>query len=268
MDSNSVVVDGKPWNVRDTKQDCPGGIILFVHGFPLDHSMWAGQIERLSSHCRIIAPDLPGFGGSHVVDGTITMSEYADGLSQLLDTLSIDEPIHFCGLSMGGYVGWEFWRRHNSRLKSLIQADTRAVADSQEVARARQIMAQTIVNDGSPSVADSMIGKLFGPQAAESIPKVVKHTHKVMAETDPRGIGAAQRGMAERADFVESLGEISVPSLLVCGAADGISPPDEMRAIADAMPNAAFVEIADAGHLAPLEQPGAFNDAVMSFLTE
>src|SRR5262245_38844611 len=93
-----------------------GTTLLLVHAYPLDHSMWNGQLTALSNQCRVIAPDLRGFGKSEVTPGTVTMAQMADDLSELLDSLSIREPIVFCGLSMGGYVAWQFALRHRARL--------------------------------------------------------------------------------------------------------------------------------------------------------
>src|SRR5438067_1036671 len=96
-----------------------GAPLLLVHGFPLDHSMWSGQIDGLAANCRVIAPDLRGFGSSDVTPGMVTMEQMADDLAGLLDALTIKQPIAFCGLSMGGYVAWQFALRHRSRLAKL-----------------------------------------------------------------------------------------------------------------------------------------------------
>ena len=104
--------------------------LLLVHGFPLDHTMWAAQIEAISSRCRVIAPDLRGFGRSPPAGERTTMEQFADDLAGLLDAIGISEPVVYCGLSMGGYIGWQFWRKHANRLRGLILCDTRATADS------------------------------------------------------------------------------------------------------------------------------------------
>src|SRR5438477_10780764 len=122
------------FNVIDRGRGTP---LVLVHGYPLDHSMWQGQIEGLSDMCRVIAPDLRGFGKSSVTPGVVTMEQMADDVAALLDELSITERIIFCGLSMGGYVAWQFAFRHRPRLAKLILCDTRAVADSLEVASGR-----------------------------------------------------------------------------------------------------------------------------------
>src|SRR5687767_13095699 len=93
-------------NVLDQGSGPP---LLLVHGFPLDHTMWFGQIDHFSRRWRVIAPDLRGFGASTVTPGTVTMEQFADDLNALLDALGISEPVHLCGLSMGGYIGWQFF---------------------------------------------------------------------------------------------------------------------------------------------------------------
>ncbi|MEZ6106733.1 MAG: alpha/beta hydrolase [Pirellulaceae bacterium] len=111
-----------------------GPILLMVHGFPLDHSMWQFQIAEFADRCRVLAVDLRGFGASESRDETVSMEQYADDLAALLDELGIAEPVNYLGLSMGGYVAWQFWKRHRQRLERLILCDTRARADNDEVA--------------------------------------------------------------------------------------------------------------------------------------
>ncbi len=243
-----------------------GPPLLLVHGFPLDHSMWRGQIDGLSGSRRVIAPDLRGFGASQVTPGIVTMEQLADDLAELLSALDIAEPVTLCGLSMGGYVAWQFWQRHRERLDRLILCDTRATADTREVAKGRQLMASEVLRDGARVAADSMIPKLFAESTQRQRPELVQATRDVILATSPEAIAAAQLGMASRPDMTSRLGEIDVPALLVCGEHDGISPPSEMQGLAAAMPHAEFVSIADAGHMAPLEQPQAVNEAIERFL--
>ena len=129
------------------------------------------------------------------------------------------------------------------------------------------MMAGMVVVNGAESVANTMVEKLFATDTHQRMPDAVEATRSVMARTDPQGIAAAQRGMSERSDFSDLLSQMNVPSLLVCGEHDGISPPEEMKSTASAMPNASFVQIENAGHLPPLENSQQFNDALMSFLT-
>ena len=243
-----------------------GPVLLLVHGFPLDHSMWQPQLESLSDTYRIIAPDLRGFGASGGATETITMEQFADDMAALLDALGINEPITFCGLSMGGYVAWQFWRRHAARLSRLILCDTRAIADSEEVARGRAMMAERVLSEGSSIVAEAMLPKLFAEATARDDSNTVEATHRVMAATAPAAVAGALRGMALRPDMTKELPNIDVPTLVICGEHDVISPPDEMRSIADKLPNATFVEIAGSGHMSPLEAPATVNAAIRDFL--
>ena len=107
-----------------------GAPVVLVHGFPMDHTIWQSQIDALSSHYRVIAPDLRGFGDSLGELENVSMRQYADDLGEMLDALKVDEPIALAGLSMGGYIALEFFRSHRQRLKSLILCDTRAAADT------------------------------------------------------------------------------------------------------------------------------------------
>jgi pimeloyl-ACP methyl ester carboxylesterase len=257
---------GTKWlNVEERGAGRP---LLLVHGFPLDHTMWIGQIDALSSRFRVIAPDLPGFGHSDPVQGMLTMDQMADDLAHLLDALGVDEPLSYCGLSMGGYVGWRFVDRYADRLWRLIQCDTKAAADSPEAAKTRRETAERVVREGSAVVAQSMKERLFAPETLQQNPEIVAAMESVMLATPRETMAAALRGMAERADSTAILPNIKVPTLLLCGVHDAITPLKEMRSVAKAIPQARFVEIAAAGHMAPLESPAATNTAILEFLGE
>jgi 3-oxoadipate enol-lactonase len=243
-----------------------GPALLLVHGFPLDHQMWRHQIDAFSVTCRVIAPDLRGFGQSDATPGIVTMQQYADDLAALLDALSITEPVTFCGLSMGGYIAWQFVERHARRAGKLVLCDTRAVADTSSAAQTRLDTAQQVLADGPQALVESMTPKLFAPATLENQKDLVHGIQQVMRSTSREGIAAALRGMAKRPDVTGRLAEIRIPALVVCGSADAIAPPSEMRGIAAAMPQAEFVEITAAGHMAPLENPAAFNSALAQFL--
>jgi len=243
-----------------------GKPLVLVHGFPLDHTMWAAQMAALSSRHLVLAPDLRGFGASGVTSGTVTMEQYADDLAALLDAMQIREPVTFCSLSMGGYVAWQFVARHRPRLARLILCDTRAAADTPDAAAGRLKTAERVLAEGAQVVADAMLPKLFAPQNLARNADYVQATREVILRTPPEGIAAALRGMAQRKDVTSQLATIDVPTLVLCGEHDGISPPAEMRQIAAAIPGAEYVEIADAGHMAPLENPLAVNAKIASFM--
>jgi 3-oxoadipate enol-lactonase len=243
-----------------------GQPLVLVHGFPLDHSMWQGQIDAFANGYQVIAPDLRGFGQSTVSPGLVTMQRMADDIAQVLNGLAIDQPIVLCGLSMGGYVAWQFALRHRERLAKLILCDTKAAADTPEAAANRIAMADKVQREGAAFVAEAMLPKLFAPDHLQASPPYIEATRQVILRTDPKAIAAAQRGMAQRPDMTDRLAQFDVPALVLCGQHDAISPPAEMRSIAEKLPQATYVEIAGAGHMAPLEKPAEVNAAIRQFL--
>lgn len=248
-----------------------GPPMLLVHGFPLDHSMWQGQYSGtspLAARYRLIVPDLRGFGLSSVSAGTVGMQQMADDLAALLDTLEVTDPVIFCGLSMGGYVAWRFWERHRQRVRALVLCDTRSAPDTPEAARGRQQLAAKVLSEGAGVVAEAMLPKLFAKETAARQPHLVEATEQVIRRTSAEGIAAALRGMAERPDATPLLSTINVPTLVVVGQHDAISPPAEMRGIADAINGVKFVEVPDAGHMSPLENAPAVNTALSEFCAQ
>lgn len=243
-----------------------GRVLLFVHGFPLDHTMWRHQIEEFSRGYRVLAPDLRGFGQSTLGDGEVTMRRYADDLATLLDRLEVKEPIVFCGLSMGGYIAWQFWQKYADRLAALVLCDTRAVADTPQAREGRAQLAEKVRAVGPQAAADAMLPKLFAPESGRRHPEWLQATREAILRNRPEGIIAALDGMAKRPDATEMLGGIAVPTLVIVGEHDAISPPAEMREIADRIPGAQFAIVKKAGHMSPLEEPAAFNEELARFL--
>ena len=264
MHTDSISIGGCHLHVA---QQGSGSPLLLVHGFPLDHSMWSGQLDGLSRQYRVIAPDLRGFGQSGGEGEPIMrMEQLADDLARLLESMKIEEPVGFCGLSMGGYIAWQFWARHRSRLAQLILCDTRAAADTAEASRNRLELAEKVLSEGAQMVADSMLPKLFAPETIAEQPDVVEATHRIMRNASRQTVAAALRGMAERPEFTPLLSQIDVPTLVLCGEKDNIAPPAEMQSMARAITTAEYVEIGGAGHMAPLEKPQAVNEAILRFL--
>lgn len=244
-----------------------GAPLLFVHGFPLDHTMWRGQIRHFSGTHRVIAPDLRGFGRSGVTPGTVTMARHADDLAAMLDQLGVSDPVCFCGLSMGGAIGWQFACRYRSRLKGLIICDARALPDTPEGRETRDKLANRVLAEGAGFVAATMPERLFSQRTRSEQPELVADVQAVIRGTAPDGIAAGARGLGERPDMTLFLPRIDVPTLLIVGEEDVISTVDEMRSMAAAIPGAEFVMVPGAGHMAPLEDPEAVNAAMTSFLS-
>jgi 3-oxoadipate enol-lactonase len=243
-----------------------GSPLLFVHGFPLDHTQWSGQLPVFAQTHRVLAPDLRGFGGSEASSDTMTMEQFADDLAAMLDVLQIAEPVTLCGLSMGGYIAFQFARKHAAKLKALVLCDTKAVADTPEGAETRRKMAEQVVISGTGGVADAMLPKLVAPSTKDRHPEVIEAVRGMIAAASPAGVAAAQRGMAARPDSSEMLSQIAVPTLVIVGEDDAIASVEEMRKIAAAIPGAQFRVIPEAGHLSPLENSAAFNAALREFV--
>ena len=260
---HELTLAGERFAVRDEGRGPP---LLLVHGFPFDRTMWDVVLPALAPHARVLAPDLRGFGGSVVSEGSVTMARMADDLAAVLDALHVTEPLVYVGFSMGGYVGWPFLERHGRRVSALVAVDTRAAADTPEAAAGRLAMAERVLAEGSAVAADAMLPRLLAPDRARRDPDLLRRVRDLMLRADARGIAAAQRGMAARPDSRGQLAALRLPTLVMCGEHDVISTRDEMRALAAAVPGSRFVEVRDAGHLTPVEQPGAVSAALLEFL--
>lgn len=237
--------------------------VLFLHGFPLNGRMWSPVKAALSDAYRLIIPDLRGMGESEATSTTATMADYADDAAALLNHLGIREPVVVVGLSMGGYIAFEFHHRHRARVRALGLVDTRSEGDSPEGAKGRAEQAKRVLAEGSNVVADAMKDKVFGP----NVDSALKETwHRIMADTSPKGVAAALEALRNRTDFTPTLGQIDVPTLIVVGEQDAITPPAGARAMQAAIRGSVLEVIPGAGHVPPLEQPAAFARVIRKFL--
>jgi pimeloyl-ACP methyl ester carboxylesterase len=244
--------------------------ILFIHGFPLVGAMWRPAVELLQREFRCFIPDLRGFGGSEPAPGgesgcapSIALATYADDLAMLLDALAVAGPVTVVGLSMGGYIAFEMWRRYRARILALVLADTRAEADPPARRQERGLQAERVLRDGSTVIADAMLPNLF----AASTPAAVKaEWRRIMAATPPETVAAALGALAARPDSTSTLPTILCPTLIVVGEHDLITPPDLARSMHRAIRTSRLEVIPGAGHMAPLEQPEAFASAVRQFM--
>jgi 3-oxoadipate enol-lactonase len=239
-------------------------VLLLVHGFPLDCRLWGAQATAFSNMTRVIMPDLRGHGGSQMVPGPLTMEQHADDLACLLDHLEIRQAV-VGGLSLGGYVTFAFWRRHPDRVRGLILADTRAEPDSGAARAGRDAAIGKVQQAGAAAYAAEMLPRLLAP-ASLANPKIAEFARKMMAEQPVEGIVAALAGLRDRVDSRPTLSTISVPTLVIAGEADAITPPADAQVMAAAIPGARLAVIPKAGHLTPLENPRAFNASVRAFL--
>jgi pimeloyl-ACP methyl ester carboxylesterase len=242
-----------------------GTAVLLFHAFPLGLLMWDAQAEALAATHRVVRFDARGFGGSGLGEGPLTMERIADDAAALLDHLGIDRAV-VGGCSMGGYAAFAFVRRHPQRLAGLVLQDTRAGADTAEARANRATMAAKVLAEGAPAAVDAFLPKLVGETTHRERPAVVAGLRERILATPPQAIANALHGLAARADSRETLPTIEVPTLVLVGTEDVLTPPGEAATMAAAIPRARLDVIPGAGHLANLERPDAVNAALRAFL--
>jgi pimeloyl-ACP methyl ester carboxylesterase len=242
-----------------------GPAILFVHGYPFDRTIWQDQLDGLDAYRRI-APDLRGMGESDAPDLGYGMGIYADDLAALLDVLGVDHVV-LCGLSMGGYVAFEFLRRWRARVRGLILVDTRAEADGTEARRARDVAAALARESGAEAIADAMLPRVLADATRERAPEVTARIRRMMAATPVAGLVGALAAMRDRQDSTGLLPTLAgLPTLVLVGEEDTLAPPDGARRMAAAIPGARLVVLAGAGHVPPVERPSETTAAIRDFL--
>jgi pimeloyl-ACP methyl ester carboxylesterase len=238
--------------------------IVFLHAFPLDRSMWAPQLGALVRQGRCIAADHRGFGGSTLAP-PYSMDQYADDAIALLDSLAVG-PAIVVGLSMGGYVAFALWRRHRAKVRALVLADTRAGVDSDEGRDKRRRMIDVARSRGAATVAEMQVGSMVGETTRERRPVVVETIRSMMAAAPVEGIVGAQEAMLARADSTSTLETINVPTLILVGAEDVLTPPKEAEAMHEKIRGSRLEVLDQSGHICNLEQPAAFNHVVGEFV--
>jgi pimeloyl-ACP methyl ester carboxylesterase len=248
-----------------------GSAVVLLHAFPMDNSLWAAQRAAIAqAGYRVIAPDLPGFGGSAPSPEAPTLDVMADAVAGLLDNLGIERAV-VGGLSMGGYVTMALLRRHPDRLSAIVLADTKAGADSPEAATNREVVAAAVEDAGTAAgIADGMLPNLLGATTRESRPDVVGTVRRWIGAQPAAGVAWAQRAMAARPDSLVDIRAFGRPVLVVYGAEDTISPAADAVAMAEAAraggSDTTVVEIPAAGHLTAVEDPHAVTDALLGWL--
>jgi len=245
-----------------------GPPVLLLHGYPFDRSMWRDQIEALrQSGFRAIAPDLRGLGETKCDGETATMDQMARDAAGLLDRLGISKAV-VCGLSMGGYVAFEFRKLFSSRVTALILAGTRAPADNEKEKQVRFDQAQRMLREGMAPVAEATLPKLLAPRTLKEKPDVTDRVREMILRSSPSGAAAAQRGMAARRDYSADLAEINVPALIIVGREDPIRPVADAEFMHDGIRSSRLEIIEDAAHMTNMEQAATFNNAMLDFVRQ
>ena len=261
---NSVRINGTNLAYTGTGVGRP---IVLIHGYPFNRSLWTEQIPALSNSNRIIAPDLRGFGDSDASPDVSTMNSLATDVAVLMDQLEIPRAT-IGGLSMGGYVALAFYKQFPSRVRALVLADTRAQGDTEEAKQTRAQQAEKALSEGMAGIADAMLPKLLTPETVSKRPEVVKSVRDMMLKTKPEGAAAALRGMAERDDQTDLLPKISVPTLILVGAEDAITPVADSEEMHHAIAGSRLMVLENAGHVSNLERTEQFNHALLEFQRE
>jgi pimeloyl-ACP methyl ester carboxylesterase len=227
--------------------------------------MWQDQRAPLQSICRVIAPDLRGYGETTVVPGKTTMEEFAGDLAALLDALAIDRII-LGGLSMGGQIVFEFYRQFPQRVHALLLADTQPQVDTEEVRATRFATARRILDQGMQEYAEELLPKLLAKETIISHPDVVERVRQMIVQTQPEGAAAALRGRAERRDYTQLLREIAVPTLIIVGSEDAFTPIPDAEVMHRGIAGSHLVILEGVGHMPNMERPGEFNAPLRQFL--
>ena len=241
-----------------------GPAFLLLHAFPLGlsygtrRSRARGDAPRRALRRARVRGSAPG-------DGALTMERIADDGAGLLDHLGIEKAV-VGGCSMGGYAAFAFVRRHPQRLAGLVLQDTRAGADTAEAKANRATLAAKVLAEGASAAVEAFLPKLVGETTRRERPALVASLRARILATSPRGIANALYGLAARADSRETLPTIAVPTLVLVGSEDVLTPASEAATMAAAIPRARLDVIPGAGHLADLEDPGAVNAALRAFL--
>jgi len=261
-----------------------GPAVVLLHGYPFDNSMWSEQVDFLSAHgYRVIAPDLLGFGKtvaqtsvyepsapnhglkSVALNKITSMPDMARDVAALMDQLAIVDAT-ICGLSMGGYVAFEFAHLFPLRVRGLVLADTRAPADNEQEKLGRAQQVEQMLAKGMTEIAEGSLAKLLAPRTLAEKPAVVARVRDMILRANPRGAAAAQRGMAARRNYSDDLPGIKVPVLIITGRQDSIRPVADAEFMHQRLNNSRLEIIEDAAHMTNMEQPEIFNRALRDFL--
>jgi len=260
-DMATIAVSNHTFFVRERGE---GPVALFVHGFPLDSTMWLEQIDRLSDVRRCIAPDLRGFGHSAPsLRPALTMEDHADDLVSLVDALDVEQ-VDLVGFSMGGYVALAFAERYPDRLRTVALVDTKSTEDAQATKEGRDAAAIRVAADGRSGLATDMLGVLV----AETASVWTRARLRSMIEAVPaESVVAALEGMKVRPDRSAVLSNLSMPVAVIVGEHDALSPLSDADHMAAAA-GAALTVAPNAGHMTPIENPAAVEAALRSLWGE
>lgn len=255
-------------HVTQFQQGAGAGTLVLLHGFPVDSRMWEKMAQTIDSSWRVLGIDLPGLGRSaSVLPDEPSMVKAASLVRESLDALeATGGPVVFAGLSMGGYVLQAALGLYPDYIDGAIFLDTRANADAPDVIANRAKIADESLASGTPAAVLGMASGTLSVRNAEQRPELVDFMKAIISTQSGAGIAWSQRAMAGRPDAFEMLRTLDLPTLIIVGADDHVSPPEVMKELASAVAGARYVEIQDAGHMSPVEQPFTVSQEINAFL--
>lgn len=261
---NTVDIEGTTISFDDFgKGEMP---IIFIHGFPFDKSSWQPQMTFLKKTHRVIAYDIRGFGASITNDEQESIDLFSNDLVKFMDALSIKKAI-VCGLSMGGYILLNAVHRFSDRFEAIILSDTQCIADSEAAKEKRAKSIKQIEAEGLKDFADGFIKNVFCQNSLDNKKELVETIKNVILKTSQRTVVGTLRALAQRSEMCASLNQISVPTLIICGKEDGVTPPIQAEFMYGKILNSRLQIIENAGHLSNLEQPDEFNKILIDFIS-
>ncbi len=239
--------------------------IVFVHGFPFDHTMWQAQVDELSEKYFCVTYDIRGLGETSAGDDQFTMESFVDDLETIIDELKLDKPI-FCGLSLGGYIGLRALERMEEKFSAVILCDTKSEADGNEGKIKRAAAIKRISTEGLAPFVKDFITNCYGNIYKQNNKQEFEKRIAKSSALNPAGVKGCLLAMMGRNDTTEYLSKIKIPALVICGEFDALTPPPVMKAMADKINGAEFVIIKGSGHMSPIEKPTEVNEAIGKFL--
>jgi 3-oxoadipate enol-lactonase len=249
--SYEVVGDGPP--------------VVLLHPFPANHELWEPAAKLLAQRYRLILPDLRGHGASEIGEGPATMAKHAVDLARILNEEQVGRA-PFVGVSIGGYVLFEFWRQFRGRVAALVLCNTKAQADTPEARAGRLQAAADVLERGTEPFFSSMVCKLLGEATRRARPDLVEGALRMMRKMSAEDVAMVQRGMAERPDSVETLKTINVPTLIVTGDEDVLTGVVEAELMKRNLAGSQMKVVAKAGHYSPWEQPEEVGKMLRQFM--
>lgn len=240
-------------------------VIIFVHGFPFNKSMWNLQVRSLKDNYRLIAYDIRGHGDSNAGNEVFSIDLFANDLIGLMDALKIDKAI-LCGLSMGGYIALNAMGKYHERFDALVLSDTQCIADTSEAKEKRMRAIESIKYTGVEKYAEENIKNFFSPESFLTKGKEIADVREMIVKTSEQSLCSTLLALSVRKETCHILPEIKVPVLIMVGNEDKITPPAAARFMHEKI-EGSFLKIIDhAGHLSNLENPGEFNVQLKKFV--